>query len=279
MNDNISDKAGELRVRIISALVLAPVVLGAVWLGGVYFSALLALAGVLMAREIFPLLDREAPLSDIVPLAIVAVLAVLIAGGGSVTAGVMLLIAGLLFGLGQRLWGGRALRPALVAYPYVILPLMALVWLRLDAELGRWAVFWLLFLVWATDVGAYFAGRGIGGPKLSPRFSPNKTWAGLGGGVVAAALVGLVTSLLLGVGSPLLLALLSGLLAVVAQAGDIAESALKRGAGVKDSGTLIPGHGGILDRVDGLVAAAVAAALLALLHGSASPSVGVLIWP
>jgi len=275
----MTGKAGELRLRVLSALVLAPLVLGAVWLGGLYFSLLLALAGILMAREIFPLLEKQSPVSDIVPLGIASVLAVIIGGGGSVVAGVMLMIAGLLFGLGQRLWGGRPLWPALLAYPYVVLPLLALLWLRLDEDLGRWALFWLLFLVWATDVGAYFAGRGIGGPKLSPRFSPNKTWAGLGGGVAAAALVGLVASLLLGAGSPLLLALLSGLLAVVAQAGDIAESALKRRAGVKDSGTLIPGHGGVLDRVDGLAAAALAAALLALLHGSASPSVGVLIWP
>jgi phosphatidate cytidylyltransferase len=110
---------------------------------------------------------------------------------------------------------------------------------------------WTLAIVWATDIGAYFAGRAIGGPKLAPRISPAKTWAGLGGGVVAAGIVGLLIAVCAGL--PSALHWLAAPLAVAAQAGDLFESWLKRRAGVKDSGRLLPGHGGALDRLDGVV--------------------------
>jgi phosphatidate cytidylyltransferase len=154
-----------------------------------------------------------------------------------------------------------------------------MLWLRLDPLLGRPAIFWLLGIVWATDSCAYFAGRTIGGPRIAPSLSPKKTWAGLIGGMIGAGAVGFGTSLWLSMGSPAMLGAVSMLLAVVAQAGDFLESGLERHAGVKDSGKLIPGHGGILDRVDGLVAAALGAGLLALFHGATSPGAGVLIWP
>ena len=169
--------------------------------------------------------------------------------------------------------------PALIAYSYLVLPLVALIWLRNDPELGRAAIFWLLATVWAIDICAYFSGRFIGGPKLAPSISPKKTWAGLVGGMAGAAAIGVITSLWIGAGSPALLALIGIGMTVLEQAGDFFESALKRRAGVKDSGTLIPGHGGILDRVDGLVAVAAGAALLALLHNATHPGAGVLIWP
>src|SRR5690606_8072637 len=154
-----------------------------------------------------------------------------------------------------------------------------MIWLRADPQLGLVAIFWLLGVVWATDSFAYFTGRAIGGPKLIPRLSPKKTWAGLLGGMAGAALAGAAVSLWLGMGSAPLLAALSAGLAVLSQAGDFAESALKRRAGVKDSGKLIPGHGGILDRVDGLVAVTLGAAVLAFLNNAVQPAAGVLIWP
>ena len=114
-------------------------------------------------------------------------------------------------------------------------------------------VFWLLAVVWATDIGAYFAGRGIGGPKLAPSISPNKTWAGLIGGALSAGLVGTLAAGLTDSDATLLV--VGGMiLAVVAQGGDLLESWCKRHFGVKDSSHIIPGHGGILDRVDGLLA-------------------------
>lgn len=141
---------------------------------------------------------------------------------------------------------------------YVALPAFALmvinwVW---------WPItFWIMIVTWATDIFAYFAGRTIGGPKLAPRISPNKTWAGLAGGVVGAAAFGALTAYSFALGTLFIVA--GGLMGLVAQLGDLYESWLKRRAGVKDSGTILPGHGGVMDRLDGLVT--VILATLALL--------------
>jgi phosphatidate cytidylyltransferase len=150
---------------------------------------------------------------------------------------------------------------------YVGLPCLAILWLRKQPDGGLATLLWLFALVWATDTGAYLAGRLIGGPKLAPTISPNKTWAGLGGGVAAAALVGLAAYWLLPAGNSPWLAAISGALALVEQAGDLFESAAKRQAGVKDSSNLIPGHGGALDRLDGLLAVSVAVAIISVVIG------------
>jgi len=150
-----------------------------------------------------------------------------------------------------------------VGVVYCGVPVLALVVLRRHGDHGLLYAFWAMALVWACDIGAFFAGRAIGGPKLAPRLSPNKTWAGLIGGAIAATGLGL---LLHGVaGLPLALALCSPVLAVLAQGGDLYESWLKRRAGVKDSGNILPGHGGVLDRLDGLVPVAPVAAVLVLI--------------
>jgi phosphatidate cytidylyltransferase len=178
-------------------------------------------------------------------------LAVLAAGGALAFA------AGLLARAGRPLWRG-------LGVIYVGAPCAAIVWLRGRPDAGLEAVVWLLVLVWATDVAAYAAGRRIGGPRLAPAISPGKTWAGLAGGVLAAALVGLGAALWLGLASVWPLLGLSAGLAVVEQIGDLVESWAKRRFGVKDSSAIIPGHGGFLDRVDGLMAVAVAVAALTL---------------
>ncbi|MEW5728019.1 MAG: phosphatidate cytidylyltransferase, partial [Pseudomonadota bacterium] len=156
---------------------------------------------------------------------------------------------------------------------YVGLPSVALVWLRGDPEVGRETVFWLLLLVWATDTGAYAFGRLIGGPKLMPAVSPKKTWAGLVGGMICAGAVGLAVAAAVPLPNAAGLAVGSAMLAVVAQAGDLLESWVKRRFGVKDSSSIIPGHGGVLDRVDGLLAAGAAVAL-----GSWSSGAAMLTW-
>jgi phosphatidate cytidylyltransferase len=161
----------------------------------------------------------------------------------------------------------RGKMPALytIGFPVIAISCTCWVWLRVMPE-GREMVLWLMGVVWATDTGAYFVGRMIGGPRLAPTISPNKTWAGLIGGMAAAGGIGALIGTSVG-GSGPLLALLGAGLAVVAQTGDLAESALKRHAGVKDSGRMIPGHGGILDRVDGLMPVALVLVLLVAFFG------------
>lgn len=138
-------------------------------------------------------------------------------------------------------------------YLYIAVPAFALLLLN---WLSWEAVFWAMIVTWATDIFAYFAGRAIGGPKLAPTISPNKTWAGLIGGMAGAAVLGAVVAALLGLGAPLLY--LGAPMGLIAQAGDLYESGVKRRAGVKDSGTILPGHGGVLDRLDGLLPVVVA---------------------
>lgn len=151
---------------------------------------------------------------------------------------------------------------------YVAIPCASLIWLRAQAN-GAQLILFVMFCVWATDIGAYFAGRRIGGPKLAPAISPNKTWAGLAGGVVAAAIAGGVSSAFSPYPPSLIAAMdMGAVLALVAQLGDLYESWLKRRVGVKDSGTLIPGHGGLLDRVDGMILTVPLFACLVWLSGT-----------
>lgn len=274
-----ASRTADLWVRVASAAILAPLVLAAVWAGGWFFAGLLAVAAILMAREIAGLLFGEASIGKSALLAVTALIALALAGAGLTTAALAAGAAGLAFSLAARSWTGQSLWPALAAYPYLVVPVVALIWLRADPGLGLAVTIWLLATVWAIDICAYFAGRFIGGPKLAPRISPKKTWAGLIGGMAGAIAVAIVTWNWIGGGSLLALVSIAIVLTVIEQAGDFAESALKRRAGVKDSGGLIPGHGGILDRVDGLMAVAIGAALLALANDAANPAAGVLIWP
>lgn len=162
---------------------------------------------------------------------------------------------------------------ALAGTVYVAVACAALVGLRDDDLYGWEAVLWVALTVVATDIGGYFAGRAIGGPKLWPAVSPGKTWAGLGGGMAFAVVVGAVFSSATSGTLAHEVALVSAVMAVVAQGGDLGESALKRRCGVKDSSALIPGHGGLLDRMDGLLAAGMVAALVSFLRGQS-----VFIW-
>lgn len=207
----------DLILRIVSALVLAPIALVATWRGFPFFDLLLAIAVVLAWREW------------------------------------RLLVGG---------WRRSGLLLAGAAYIAVVA--LSLLSLRHQPETGLQAVLWLLATVWATDIFAYVAGRTLGGPKLAPRLSPNKTWSGALGGLAAAMIVGACTAWFWTGGSVIGLAMAGALLSVVSQAGDLAESAVKRYVGVKDSGQLIPGHGGLLDRVDALMAAAVVMAAIRL---------------
>jgi phosphatidate cytidylyltransferase len=259
---------GDLPKRAVSAAVLAPLALICLWLGDGWWSGLLMAATVGMAVEWVRLCGGRlaSPAGAAVLLVILATgLAALL---GWAASGLGVIAGGFLL---AWLAGGRVSLAAGV--PYLGLPLMALAWLRGDDAPGRDSVLFLLLVVWASDIGAYAAGRLVGGPKLAPRVSPSKTWAGAAGGLAAGMAVGAAAALALDGGSaPRILAVAGGI-AVVAQLGDLLESALKRHYGVKDSGRLIPGHGGLLDRLDGVLAAAPVAGLLAVMLGR-----GVVLW-
>jgi phosphatidate cytidylyltransferase len=265
----VASRDPAFKLRVVSALVLAPLALGLVAVGGWAFALLMALMLVLMAVEWRALTEarssrREAGLAGGIAL-VVGLVAVLLAATGRPDAALIVLLAGApvaavltwRFGV-PPLWAGFGVL-------YLGVPLVALIWLRAVADVGLMLLIWLLIVVWTTDTAAYFVGRHLGGPKLAPRISPSKTWSGLCGGVLGAGLVGMVAAVLAGCERPWQAGWVGAALAMVAQAGDLAESSLKRRAGVKDSGTLIPGHGGLLDRVDGLLFAAPALAVVVLL--------------
>lgn len=154
----------------------------------------------------------------------------------------------------RRLVAGWGFGWKVAGFVYALLPALSLLWIRDRAPQGLELLLWIFIVTWTTDIGAYFAGRAIGGPKLAPRISPNKTIAGLIGGMVSAGLAGYAWAELTSLSAVLFW--LAPLLAFAAQAGDLFESWMKRRAGVKDSGNWLPGHGGALDRLDGLVVVA-----------------------
>ncbi|WP_088185430.1 phosphatidate cytidylyltransferase [Sphingobium sp. Z007] len=253
----------ELRTRSIVGVALIAVALGALLSGGLIFWTLLVIAGVLMQGEWGDLTGATPEQRKAAMFAVSIPLALLCPYAAGIDWPVLIAGAAAFFFV---LFTSRSLKLAL-GIPYVCLPIVALLFLRGQAPYayGLLLAFWALGLVWATDIGAYFAGRSIGGPKLAPRVSPSKTWAGLAGGVLAALVLGFLLHRFAGL--PIQLAAASGILAVAAQLGDLLESYMKRRAGVKDSGTLLPGHGGVMDRLDGVATAAPLAALLYILLG------------
>ena len=267
------DKRANLRKRVLSAAVLGPLVLGVVWLGGWLFQTAVVVTAVLAVREWVRMI-APGPLGRSFYLscsAIALVMVLDVAAGPLVAFGAALALA---LVLAVVPWAGSARvtgadrRIAAFGVPYVGASCVALTWLRSDPGVGMLLILFLLLTVWANDIGAFVVGRGLGGPRLAPSISPAKTWAGFWGGITAAGLVGGLVALVAGAQAPLAAVVLGAVLAVVGQGGDLFESAIKRRYKVKDSGQLIPGHGGLLDRIDGLVAAAPVLALFQAVVGS-----------
>ena len=269
----------DLRIRVLASAVLIPLVVADVWLGGLWFELLLAAIGLAMAWEWCAMVHQGnrwqlalhafaalsaafIPVDAALPLTFLCILAAWLGSGlGVLRAG--------RFG---RFWRW-------IGVPYVALPIVSLAILRSDATLGFEAVLWLFVVVWSADIGAYFAGRTIGGPRLAPAISPKKTWAGLAGALAAGGLAAGIVAMVAGLPPLWVLVALGAGMGLVEQIGDLFESAAKRSFGTKDSGRLIPGHGGVLDRVDGLAFAAVAAVTIGVLRGGLdSSAVGLLRW-
>jgi phosphatidate cytidylyltransferase len=267
--------ARNLAVRIVAALVLAPAAIAMAYAGGWLWAALVTLASIGLYVEWLAIVGeaRRFPVlaSGIVALAIAGIALAL----GRIELSLVALLLGLLavtaLAPQRRSW-------IATGFAYAALAELASILLRSDPAKGWTALMLVLLVVWVTDIGGYFAGRGIGGPKLWPRVSPNKTWAGAIGGFAASLAVAAgFAAFGLGKTGPMLL--LGAMLSIVSQLGDLLESAVKRRFGVKDSSHIIPGHGGLMDRLDGFVAAVVVAAILGLLRfGVDGAGRGLMVW-
>jgi phosphatidate cytidylyltransferase len=267
----------DLGVRAASAAVLAPLAVLAIWLGGAPWVIVAVVFAIGLGCE-WPALwgERVRVFPGIlVPVAVGIVgLCGAIGAWGSGLA--MLAASFLLTAMATgRIGADRGARRAPVTFAAGIVmigaALLSLLYLRDDRTIGFANVMFLMVVVWATDVGAYMFGRLLGGPRLVPLVSPAKTWAGAAGGVLAAIAAGLLAARLFGAGYDLRAAWAALGLGLFAQCGDLGESWLKRRRGLKDSSRIIPGHGGLLDRLDGVLASAPAAALLSLVHGAGMP--------
>ncbi|QIB35677.1 phosphatidate cytidylyltransferase [Ancylobacter pratisalsi] len=264
--------------RLMSALVLGPVVIVAAILGEWPFEILVGVAAILVLWEWVSMVGVRPKwaLVGAGGLGLVAALLILhVRPPATALAIVMVtMIACALMGRGhrqQRLWSPfGVLYAAAMALPVEIL--------RDDATLGLASLVWLLAVVWSTDIAAYFCGRLLGGPKLWPRVSPNKTWSGAIGGTAFGTCAGMLVVFLFGIDSALLAAPVACIASIASQGGDLFESSMKRRFGVKDSSALIPGHGGLMDRLDGLIAAAALALLIGMLRNPAAPAQGLLLW-
>lgn len=270
-------RSSDLRLRVASALVLVPLAVGSAYLGGWPFAIFwgVAAAGVLWEWLALACGRTEPKVLGAGGVALVAAL-VLVGTGRADLAGLAAL-AGAAAAAWLGPWDARLWTAGGVVYAGALL--IAVVVLRADAALGFVAIVFLFAVVWATDILAYFVGRALGGPKLWPAVSPKKTWSGALGGTVAAVVLGVAAAKL---GGATRLAPVAGValaLSAISQFGDLMESAIKRRFGVKDASHLIPGHGGLMDRLDGFMAAAVAAAAFGVLRGGVeAPARGLLAW-
>jgi phosphatidate cytidylyltransferase len=263
-----------LTMRVLAAAVLAPAAIAIVYAGGWLWAGLVTLAAIGLYVEWLTIVDTRSP--RVMAAGIVTLFGAAVwLGVGRIGATYVIVVLGFIVAalLSPHRRGWTALGGC-----YAFSALTASVLLRLDQVWGFTALMFVLLIVWVTDIGGYFAGRGIGGPKLWPRVSPKKTWAGaIGGFALSLAIAAGFAGFGLGRAGPLLL--LGAVLSIASQLGDLFESAVKRRFGVKDSSQIIPGHGGLMDRLDGFVAAVVLAAIFGLLRGGADGvGRGLMVW-
>jgi phosphatidate cytidylyltransferase len=266
-----------LVLRIVSSLVLAPLAIAAAYFGGVVFVCLWTAAAVLVLWEWDTLVcaNERNPVLAIGVVALAAAAFMLALERFEIAVGLIglgFLGAAVVAPTDRRAWCAAGV---LYAAALLIAPVL----LRRDPDFGFQAILLLFVIVWLTDVTAYFVGRAVGGPKLMPAVSPKKTWSGAIGGTLAAVLGGILVVRQTGTGSLVAAAVIAFVLSVFSQVGDLLESAIKRRFSAKDASQLIPGHGGLMDRLDGFVAAALAGAAIGLAHGGfGAPARGLMVW-
>jgi phosphatidate cytidylyltransferase len=266
-----------LAIRAASAVVLGPLAIAAAWFDGLAFQVVCALAAVVVWHEWAGLsAGARAGRATLVGAAALAATAIVLPLGWF-GATLLCVAAGVIAVAALAPQASRAVVGAGILYAAVML--VAPVLLRGDPNFGFVAIIFLFAVVWTTDVTAYFAGRALGGPKLAPRLSPKKTWSGAAGGAVGAVVAASIVAVMAALPNIVMTALVGFGLSVVSQAGDLFESGLKRHYGAKDAGRLIPGHGGLMDRLDGFIAAALIAVLIGVARGGAeAPARGLLVW-
>lgn len=253
-----------LRLRIISAAIMAPVAITGVIVGGRIFTAMVAFAAMLMVFEWTRMVEGRAYSWRFYVLSLGAAAALILASLGDYRSALYVAAGAGLVTLAPV--GGFTFWPAIAA-PYIIAPTVGLIWLRFDPAYGQALTILIFATVWAADTGAFIFGKFIGGPKISHALSPSKTWAGIGGGVAGGAIVGGIAAYFLFGGSAAAAFLLpGGVLGAASVAGDLTESAFKRRFEVKDISGFIPGHGGVLDRLDGMIFATLAMTSAYLLY-------------
>ncbi len=243
--------------RVVTSLILAPVVLGCVFLGSPVINVLVLLCGALLAWEWAHMVPNQN--NVVYALAYLFSLAVAVLVNDAVT--ILWVMALTALFVWYKAIGEQHRKLLTLGVVYITLGLGAVIWLF--NCVGVPTTIWFILAIWSVDIGGYVVGCSLKGPKLAPKISPNKTWAGLGGGILFSVLVSVAYAYWLGTKeAALAFALLGVFLAIIEQAGDLIESAIKRHLGLKDSSNLIPGHGGIFDRIDGMIFAAPAVALL-----------------
>jgi phosphatidate cytidylyltransferase len=264
-----------LVMRVLAALVLAPTAIAIAYAGGWLWTTLVTLAAIGLYVEWLTIVGAAREMRVVASGAVALAIAGLSLALGLIDAALVVLVLGLaavaLLSPERRAWTAAG-------FFYAGAAQIASVLVRLDQTCGFVALILILLVVWVTDIGGYFAGRGIGGPKLWPRVSPRKTWAGAIGGFLASLVIsGGFAAFGFGKAGPILL--LGAVLSIASQLGDLFESAVKRRFGVKDSSHIIPGHGGLMDRLDGFVAAVILAAIFGVLRGGVDGvGRGLMVW-